>query len=147
MPYRANYPATVREILRDGATFKPAALRAVRELARAKPWRGALRQRAKLFRRLNRQLAEAYSIRVPKLHFHCDGQGSSGASCYRPAEHSITLSGRLSVVTYLHEFGHARGMDERQAVRWSVNLFRRVFPRSFAACQQVGHTLIRPEAN
>jgi hypothetical protein len=46
-------------------------------------------------------------------------------------------------VTFLHEFAHARGFDERQACRWSINLFRRCFPRSFASCRQVGHTLVR----
>jgi hypothetical protein len=53
----------------------------------------------------------------------------------------IALVGKLSVVTYLHELAHARGYDERQAVKWSVNLFRKVFPRSFARCQQEGHLL------
>jgi hypothetical protein len=67
----------------------------------------------------------------------------SGASNYRPACHTITLTGKLSVLTYLHEFAHARGADERQACRWSINLFRRCFPRSFARCRAVGHTLVR----
>ena len=51
--------------------------------------------------------------------------------------------GRLSVVTFLHEFGHALGYGERGACRWSINLFRRCFPRSFARCRQAGHTLVR----
>ena len=49
----------------------------------------------------------------------------------------------LSVLAYLHEFAHARGADERQACHWSINLFRRCFPRSFARCRAVGHTLVR----
>ena len=47
------------------------------------------------------------------------------------------------MLTYLHEFAHARGYDERGACRWSLNLFRRCFPRSFARCRPVGHTLVR----
>ena len=62
---------------------------------------------------------------------------------YHPATHTITLEGRLSVVTFLHEFGHARGYGERGACRFSINPFRRVFPRLFARCRRVGHTLVR----
>jgi hypothetical protein len=144
MPYRANYPATVAEVLDDRTTFKPAALRAVRAFARAKPWRGTVAERKHKFRRLNRALAAAYGIVPPRLAFAgVEADAFSGASCYRAATHTITLAGRLSVLTYLHEFAHARGFDERQAVRWSVNLFRRVFTRSFARLHHVGHTLVR----
>ena len=48
---------------------------------------------------------------------------------------------RLSVVTYLHEFAHAMGRDERGACRWSLNLFRRVFPEQFARLRTDGHTV------
>jgi hypothetical protein len=144
VPYRANYPATVQEVLDPPVRFKPAALRAVRAFARSRPWRGTLAERKAKFRRLNRALAAAYGIAVPRLVFRNVGAGmSSGASSYRPGSHAIALAGRLSVVTYLHEFAHARGADERRAVRWSVNLFRRVFPRSFARCRHAGHTLVR----
>lgn len=143
MPYRANYPRTVREVLSD-MKFKPAALRAVRAFAWSKPWRGTIAERKAKFRRLNRDLARAYGLPKPRLVFHhVEADRFSGASCYRPAVHTITLAGRLSVVTFLHEFAHARGYDERQACRWSLNLFRRVFPRSFARCQSDAHTLVR----
>ena len=144
MPSRRNYPATVAEILDPAVTFKPAALRAVRAFARGKPWRGSVAARKEKLRRLNRDLAAAYGIAEPRLVFWGVEAGRhSGASSYRPACHTITLAGRLSVLTYLHEFAHARGADERPACRWSVNLFRRCFPRSFARCRAVGHTLVR----
>jgi hypothetical protein len=144
MPHRRNYPATVAEVLDPAMRFKPAALRAVRAFARSKPWGGTVSQRKGKFRRLNRELAAAYGIRQPWLVFHnVEAGGPSGASSYRPATHTITLAGRLSVLTYLHEFAHARGADERRACRWSLNLFRRCFPRNFARCRAVGHTLVR----
>jgi hypothetical protein len=123
-------------------TFNPAALRAVRALARSKPWQGTLGQRRHKFRRCLAALSAAYGIAEPRLDF-VGGGGESFASRYEPARHRIVLWGRLSVVTFLHEFAHAKGADERQACRWSVNLFRRCFPRSFARCRQVGHTLVR----
>jgi hypothetical protein len=144
MPYRRNYPATVAEVLDPAVKFKPATIQAVRAFARRRPWRGSIAARKEKFRRLNRDLAAAYGIVEPRLVFqNVEAGGSSGASSYRPSTHTITLSGKLSVLTYLHEFAHARGADERQACRWSLNLFRRCFPRSFARCQAVGHTLIR----
>ncbi len=144
MPYRRNYPATVQEILDPAMTFRPAALRVVRAFARRRPWRGTVARRKQKFRRLNRELAAAYGIAEPRLVFQgVEADADSGRSNYRPASHTITLAGKLSVLTYLHEFAHARGADERQACRWSVNLFRRCFPRSFARCRAVGHTLVR----
>jgi hypothetical protein len=144
MPYRRNYPATVQEVLDPAPRFERLALRAVRAFARSKPWRGTMEERKDKFRRLNRELAGAYGIAEPRLAFQGVEAGStSGLSNYRPAVHTITLIGKLSVVTYLHEFAHARGADERQACRWSINLFRRCFPRSFARCRPVGHTLVR----
>jgi hypothetical protein len=144
VPYRANYPATVQEVLAPALRFKPAALRAVQVFARSKPWRGTLARRKGKFCRLNGQLAAAYGIAEPRLEFAGVEAGTpSCRSNYRPAAHTITLAGKLSVVTYLHEFGHARGFDERRTCRWSLNLFRRCFPRSFARSRAVGHTLVR----
>jgi hypothetical protein len=144
MPYRRNYPRSVAEVLDDRMTFRPAALRAVRAFARSKPWRGTFAERWDKFMALRQALSEAYGV-APILEFHGTEQpGAVGNGAYWPAFNKIVLVGRLSVVTFLHEFAHARGADERQAVRWSVNLFRRCFPRSFARCRQVGHLLVRP---
>ncbi|MBA3776946.1 MAG: hypothetical protein H0X11_10975 [Betaproteobacteria bacterium] len=138
MPYRANYPATVTEVLDDSITFNPAAIRAVRALARAKPWRGEPRIRALKIAECFESLAEAYNLDGLRITF-C----TEGADCYIPGRREIRLhGGQLSVVTFLHEFGHARGFDERRTCRWSINLFRKCFPRSFARCRQVGHMLV-----
>src|SRR5262249_4050084 len=147
MPYRRNYPRTVREVLDPAMTFKPAALRALRSFARSKPWQGTELDRKDKFLALHVALCRVYFAHTnlpPVLRFgNFANHGHSGESCYLPLSRVIYLTGRLSVVTYLHEFAHARGYDERQACRWSINLFRRVFPRSFARCQHVGHTLVR----
>lgn len=134
MPYRRNYPATVAEVLDMGIKYKPAALRAVRRFARSKPWRGTMGERQRKFRRLHAALCDVYGVH-PVLTF-----SPLAPAAYWPAADRINLPA-LSVVTYLHEFAHARGADERQACRWSINLFRRLFPRSFARCRQVGHML------
>ncbi len=138
MPYRANYPATVTEILNESLTFKPAALRAVRDLARSKPWQGSQQERLLKLAVCLAALSEAYAIDRPTLR----ADAPVGSDHYRPADNSIHLSSRLSVVTFLHEFGHARGFDERQTCRWSINLFRRCFPRSYGNCRHVRHVLV-----
>jgi len=140
-----GYPATVVEILDDRMTFRPAALRAMREFRASHPWRGDNDQRKAKFQELVVALAEAYQIAAPELLFDRLDGSSSGASSYDPSRHRIVLRGRLSVITLLHEFAHARGMSERAAVRWSVNLFRRVFPRSFSRLVHRGHLLLRAE--
>jgi hypothetical protein len=139
-----NYPRTVREVLSRRQTYRPATLRAVRAFARSKPWRGTLKQRAAKFSALHFELCRVYGRSI-RLTFRIDESRHSGSSCYRPSEQRIILNGRLlSVVTYLHEFAHALyGRSERTACRWSINLFRRCFPRSYNQCAQVGHTLTR----
>lgn len=143
MPDR-DYPETVTEVLDDGARFKPAALRALREFRRSRPWRGTPDERAEKFRQLNRDLAAAYGISEPELAFECLDGGNSGSSHYSRIKHRITLKHRLSVVTFIHEFAHALGRGERGATAFSVNLFRRVFPSQYARAVHVGHMLIRP---
>ena len=144
-----GYPSTVAECLSDRARFRRGVVPAVREFRRAGPWRGTLEEREAKFRRLNEALARAYGMPAPELRFEgipSRGSGSfSGASsCRRGGDGSpavITMRGRLSVVTYLHEFAHALRRDERGACRWSINLFRRVFPEQYARLRADGHTL------
>lgn len=137
-----DYPQTVAEVLDDGRKYDPRALRVLRAFRRSKPWRGTVRERLDKLRSLNAALAAAYGIAAPDL-VHAPRQ--RGSSYYSPAFHRIVLAGELSVVTFLHEFGHARGWrSERKVCAWSINLFRRVFPRSYARLEHEGHTLVRP---
>ena len=138
-----TYPQTVAEVLDERMTFRPAALRAVCALRRSRPWHGTLDRRKEKFLRLNQDLAVAYGIPEPELRFDGLDGSHSGNSHYIPALHRIVMSGKLSVVTYLHEFAHSRGMGERGACRWSINLFRRCFPKEYARLTHVGHTLVR----
>ncbi len=143
MLYQPNYPATVAEVLDPPVRFRLAVLAAVKRFARSKPYRGNMEERKRKFLALHRDLCRVYGKRTRLTFGDLDG-GDSGSSHYRPSADEITLCGKLSVVTMLHEFAHALSRDERGAVRWSVNLFRACFPRSFARCQTVGHTLRRP---
>ncbi len=141
-----TYPATVNEVIDATMTFRPQVLRACDEFKRAKPWRGTDDERHQKLRSLHSALSAAYGLTPqPRLIFGTDAASCSGRSCYIPAMAVIILRGRLSVVTYLHEFAHARGMGERDAARWSLNLFKRVWPKLFARCRHDGHMLRAPE--
>src|SRR5688500_3143355 len=98
MPYRANYPRTVAEVLDDAMRINRAALAAVRAFTVGRPYRRDARRRAELSCRLNDWLRATYGIRPPGLTIWWV-DGSSGASHYSPASHGITLTGRFSVVT------------------------------------------------
>ncbi len=143
MPQR-NYPQCVLEVLDDQMAYRSAALRAVQRFARARPWRGTLEERKAKFRALNYDLSGAYGIFEPALNFDRNDGGSSGSSHYIPSERRIVIVGKLSVLTFLHEFAHALELDERNACRWSINLFKRCFPKQYGRLVHVGHMLIRP---
>ena len=135
---RGTYPQAVIEVLDDNMRFDAPTLAAVRWFAASNPWRGSQSSRKRKFRDLNRNLSTACDIVEPKLVFaHLNG-GSSGASHYVPRDHRIVIVGKLSVVTFLHEFGHALGYGEREACRWSINLFRKCFPRQYSRLIHVG---------
>ncbi len=141
-----NYPETVIEVLDDDVSYPDGVVEAVGVFAEAAPWSGSLKLRKRKFQQLNRDLAGACGINEPTLAFiHLDGGHSSGSSSYRPRDHRIVMVGKLSVVTFLHEFGHALGFNERETCRWSINLFRRCFPRQYARLIHIGHTLVRPQ--
>lgn len=146
MPYSRNYPATIAEILDPPVCYRCATLAAVRRFARSRPWRGSFSHRRQKFELLHADLCRVYG-KSTTLTLGEEDVRDSGESSYSPALDRIKLRGRLSVVTYLHEFAHAIGRDERGACRWSSNLFRACFPRSFARCVADGHLLRRPRSS
>lgn len=140
-----GYPESVAEVIDDRMRFNSAAFRAVRTFARSNPWKGSVKERKGKFLRLNQFLAAAYQKPAPELVFGDLDGSHSGSSHYIPALHRIVLVGKLSVVTYLHEFAHSRGKGERRACEWSINLFKRIWPEQYGRLRHVGHTLIRGE--
>jgi len=138
-----QYPATAAECIDDSLRYQRATLQALADFRACRPWRGTMAERMEKFRRLHAELCRIYGT-DPLLGFDSlNERFCSGGSYYMPSTHSIQLSGRLSVVTYLHEFAHALGRGERGAVRWSLNLFKRTFPRSFARLEFEGHVARR----
>ena len=135
----SEYPPTLEAALGLPLKFPPDTLRAVKAFARSKPWRGTLEERQSKFRQLHADLCRVYSV-TPMLQIQGDGTGDSGGSCFQPGANVITLPGRLSVITFLHEWGHVlKGHSEFEACRWSLRLFQRCFPRSWGRLRWEGH--------
>lgn len=137
------YPHRVEDVLDPTMTFDPKVVTSVKRFSRSRPWRGTVAERQKKFRKLHVELAKALSVNPPILIFSRSAHGDTRESCYILSQDTIILVG-LSVVTFLHEWGHRlHGRSEREACRWSINLFRECFPRSFARCRFEGHMLRR----
>lgn len=93
------------------------------------------------------EMARNYGIDTPRIEWGAFSEESwsrpgasykddfGRSSYYSPSNHTLFFTGRFSVITLIHEFGHARGFDERDTIIWSTNLMKRTFPVSFSKLQ------------
>lgn len=140
--YKANYPKTIEEILDDKIKYRPSTETAMEKFKKSRPWRGSVEERRKKFHDLNDDLSKAYGIAKPTLVFPRVFVPTSSA--YFPNWNMIVMED-LTVLTFLHEFGHALGFDERKTCWWSTNLFRKFFPKQYEQLIPIGHLLYKPE--
>jgi hypothetical protein len=62
---------------------------------------------------------------------------------YQPKEHRILMNSH-SIISLLHEYGHAiYGASELYACRFSVHIFKNLFPRAYAKLEWNGHMLVK----
>jgi hypothetical protein len=94
------------------------------------------------YQRLHAKLCAIYEI-TPLLTFTISRPRAEGNGLYAVATNTINISGKFSMITYLHEFGHARGFNEHSTVLWSVSLFKRAFPRAYNTLHANKHRLMR----
>jgi hypothetical protein len=118
----------------------------------ANPWHGKIRERKAKFERCFEELKAMHNMKDLKLEFDIANRFSlwhdSGSSSYNRDTKIITLRGRLSVVTFLHEFAHALfGSSEERAREFSLDLFKKVFPEKYARCNFNGIMLTKPKLN
>jgi len=141
----------VEGVVDPNAEFAGGALRAVKLLARSKPWRGEFEKRFADFKACLDGLVKTYELAPITLKHECSRFGCSGGSDVSHDGRTIMLRGRLSVVTLLHLFAKARQIQSGRwlgpdvhfaAIRWSVSLFSRKFPISFSRCRLVNGLLV-----
>lgn len=139
-----NYPQTVEEVICD-VTYRRSVLRAMRQFKNMKPWRGSGIERAAKFMWLNEQFCLIYGKNVtlsfdPRILMDMESASGNGF-CYLE-KGVIELVGKLSVITFLHEWGHMlKGASEHEACKWSLNLFRQIFPVQYSRLNAEGHIL------
>jgi len=143
-----DYPASMDELDLNSVLLAPAVIEVVKAFAQSRPWRGSIEERKDKFLRLNNALATALCLPAPHLIFAMDERVDSARSAYIPALDTIIIRGRLSAITFLHEWGHKLvGRSEREACKWSLALFRRCFPLSWSRLTFNGHMAVaRPIA-
>ena len=138
---------TSENVINFTLTFKPDALRAIKALARTKPWKGEWNTRFDAMSKCLRAICKAYDLEPWQLTHVGAKSGCSGASQLRSRLKRVELRGRLSVVTMLHLFAKARfGCTDQaahvRAIRWSATVFKRCFPISFSRCHIVNGLLV-----
>ena len=141
MPF-GDYPRTAEETLTKPVEFEKDTLNAIIRFKEKNPWQGTSEERFQKFKELNEALNVIYKQNVSLSMENITG-GYSGESSYNRITNSIILRGKLSVVTYLHEYAHALEKDERESVRWSLNLFKQTFPVQFSKLVSKGHTMVK----
>lgn len=147
-----GYPATVAECIRPNIKFIKGVIPALKKFKDRKAFGTKTNKtRLKYMQILVKDFAEVYNVEPPTVEVEGidlskkvkDTNDDSGSSSYSPATKTITMRGKLSIITVLHEFAHHLGKNERLAAIWSINLFRKVYPNQFAKLNAVGHTLRR----
>ncbi len=130
------------EVLNDNIKYKSETNSALEEFKKINPFIGTNKQRREKIRNLNKKLSEIYNVRTPLVLF----SPQLATSCYIPKLNVILLV-NLSVITFLHEFGHVLGKNEYQTCSWSINLFRKHFKEIYDKLEHKGHLLVNPKDN
>jgi len=123
----------------EGMVFEDELVDIMKHCSEKKMWRGTIEERKDKFRYMHDMLNQFYhknvSLVIEVTEESDKIPGSSGLSHYRKnpftGDESILLSGRLSVVTLLHEWGHAIGCDQMNARKYSLGLFKCGWPNSY----------------
>lgn len=130
-----QYPSSLEEVIDDTVKYRRDVIRVMNEFKSFNPWEGTPRQKAAKLFWLHLQFCEIYGANT-SLTFDpeilCEQETQFGNGWCDFEMNNIHISGKVSVLTFLHEWGHnLHGESEHLACWWSVNLFRKIFPRNF----------------
>ncbi len=156
---RRGYPTENTVIIED-RKYKRGVLSALRKFKREKTFKKTMGERLVAMRTLVNELVEVYELKPITIDFIIDSddweeklssdfEENLGNGQWIHSDRQIRLKGKLSIITLLHEFAHARfdhdinNGDERITVKWSINLFRRVYPKQFERLNRHGHVFSR----
>lgn len=139
-------PYTKEDVLCD-MEYPEAVLEAMKECRAKHIWRLPLNDKIEAVNALFERLCQIYNITEGHLIFALEeGATTSGRSTYHTPTKTITLAGKFSMLTFLHEFAHLNGgQDELSCSKWAVNLFRKIFPVSFSRLRFQDGMFVRGE--
>jgi len=99
---------------------------------RSHPWTGDLEERKLKFINLHNQLCLIFNKEV-RLDLSRARDGYSSERSYTtPSRDLIVLDGKLSVITFLHEWGHILGASQEESQTWALALYKLTFPKNYA---------------
>lgn len=127
--FSRDYPKT--PMVDKKFKLHPKVIEILTRFKKARPYKVNSQTFLNLTQALYYELSKHYNIRVPPVRHVGQWKGPSAQSHYSPATHRITLAGKRSIITALHEFMHARGYGETAAVWWSINCYKLIWPKSF----------------
>jgi len=120
-------------------------IKILKEFKTLNPWQGTYGMKSDKYIWLFRKLRKLFGLEGLKLIIAIPTEikyyYSSGSSTY--GNNTIVLRGRFSVITFLHEFGHALGMNQKETIEWSCGLFKEVFPEKWKKLTQQGGLMIK----
>jgi len=133
----ANKSEYVKRLVAEEIEFPEAVLTALKHFKktyRNRDLPAGLVARREGMEEMLEKFCTAYNL--PAIAFAVDDlseNGDSGSSSFCSISRTITMRGKLSVITFLHEFAHALlpGPGEEGARKWSLTLFKKVYPRAF----------------
>jgi hypothetical protein len=135
----SDYPE--KPIWDDNKKYKVGVISALKEFKRNYPYAVGNATRMIGMSELLNKLNAIYGIN-PVLNFSTIDDSNSFTSHYDPLTNTIMIAGKLSIITFLHEYAHARGKDEFGAVKWSLSLFKRCYPIAFTKLIASGHCMV-----
>jgi len=129
-------------------------IRVLRQFKEMNPWKGTPEERYRKFKWLHDQLNNIYGLKIKFISKVKKPYTFSGRSYFSPYSRKLVLKGRYSVITFLHEWGHAIDCSKKWhnklplhgeywAVAFSVTLFKHVFPEKYAKLRARGHCLVK----
>jgi hypothetical protein len=152
-----DYPENATDVIKE-RKYKPDVIRAMYALKRQKFYAADNNRKKELICELHEKLCAIYG-KTTTLAFKlkedapievCQGMDFLDVfvgSRYDKVAGKITVVGKPSLITYLHEFAHSVfGDSEKKACEWSLNLYKRVYPKDFAKLTPVGHVMVKKPA-
>lgn len=142
-----TYPESALELVGQ-MEFPEDVIVAMKDYRSKHIWKIPLEEKIEATRLLFAKLCSIYNL-TGNIAFELDIDSMDSFSSrleYEPVANvkTIRLIGKFSVITFLHEFAHLLlGSNEKEAVKWSVNLFKLIFPRSFSRLQQDQHCMVQ----